>query len=183
MTMSLSFKSRSIRPRSIRRPWVRHRSLAAASLLAACGVLAGCVYDAAPGTTLPDLSRDATQPELALLDHVLRGYFVGAGSGVDRPTTCASLAPEPLGAAREQELIVRFVRLAPLSRCEARNEDAIDSITGETATVVRVYEFACTEPTRCTAWATVPGRPATRHAMHYEQGAWRFTSDRRIIAE
>ena len=127
------------------------------------------------------LAGDREQPVLALFEHVLTGYFAGAGAG--GPTTCARLSPGPLSAAQEQALIVRFVRLAPADRCQTGAQGPVDAITGDPAQVVQVYQFACQSAELCSAWVAVPGAPATRYAMRFEGGVWRFDSDRRVIAE
>jgi hypothetical protein len=126
------------------------------------------------------LAYDAEQPLLALFEHVLTGHFAAAGA--DPPTTCAVLRSGRLSAEQEQALISRFVRLAPASRCAAEGEGWRDTRTGAPAQVIEVYDFVCREPLRCTGWAIAPLRPATRYAMHYEDGAWRFTADLRMIA-
>ena len=84
---------------------------------------------------------------------------------------------------QETALITRFVRLAPAERCVTAAGGAADSITGTAANVVQVYEFACRSPESCSGWVLLPGRPATRYAMRYVDGAWQFDSDRRILAE
>src|SRR4051812_43447916 len=87
------------------------------------------------------LAGDRQQPVLALFEHVLTGYFAGAGA--NGPTTCARLSPQPLSAEQEQALIVRFVRLAPAERCISAGQGTVDAITGAAAQVVQVYQFAC----------------------------------------
>jgi hypothetical protein len=130
---------------------------------------------------LSPLASDREQPVLALFEHVLTGYFAGAGAS--GPTTCARLSPTPLTAEQETALIARFVRLAPAERCIAAGQGTVDAITGESAQAVQVYEFACRTPELCSGWVAAPGAPATRYAMRFEGGAWRFDSDRRIVAE
>jgi hypothetical protein len=127
------------------------------------------------------LAADREQPVLALFEHVLTGYFAGAGAS--GPTTCARLSPTPLTAEQETALIARFVRLAPAERCTAAGQGAVDAITGEPAQAVQVYRFACQNPELCSGWVQTPGAPATRYAMRFGGGAWRFDSDRRIIAQ
>ena len=127
------------------------------------------------------LAGDREQPVLALFEHVLTGYFAGAGTG--GPTTCARLSPTPLTDAQERALIARFVRLAPAERCIAAGQGTVDAITGEPAQVVQLYEFACRGTELCSGWVVTPGAPATRYAMRFEGGVWRFDGDRRIIAE
>jgi hypothetical protein len=127
------------------------------------------------------LAGDREQPVLALFEHVLTGYFAGAGASAS--TTCARLSPAPLSAEQETALIARFVRLAPGERCISAAQGNVDAITGAPAQAVQVYQFACQSAELCSGWVAVPGAPATRYAMRFESGAWRFDSDRRIIAE
>lgn len=126
------------------------------------------------------LAQDRAQPVLALFEHVLTGYF--AEFGTNAPTTCAALRPSPLSAEQEEALMVRFVRLAPASRCVAGASGTVDAITGEPASVVEVYAFTCTSPELCSGWATSSSSEATRYVMRFEGGAWRFTADLRRIA-
>jgi hypothetical protein len=143
--------------------------------------LSACASGGGEPPPLPPLAGDREQPVLALFEHVLTGYFAGAGPG--GPTTCAQLGPTPLTAEQETALIARFVRLAPAERCVAAGQGMADAITGEAAQAVQVYEFTCQSAALCSGWVAVPGAPATRYAMRFEGGAWRFDSDRRIIAE
>jgi hypothetical protein len=127
------------------------------------------------------LAEDREQAVLALFEHVLTGYF--AGLGASGPTVCPVLSPEGLTAEQEQALIVRFVRLAPAERCNSGAQGPVDAITGEAAALLQVYDFACRSPDSCTGWVQMPGAPATRYAMRFDGTAWRFDSDRRILAE
>ena len=147
--------------------------------LALC--LGACVSGGGEPPPLPRLAEDSQQPALALFEHVLAGYFAGAGASA--PTTCAALTPTPLTADQEEQLIARFVRLAPAGRCRAQGGGVVDSITDGPAALVQVYDFACRDGTVCSAWAVVPGQPATRYAMRFIGGEWRFDSDRRLLAE
>lgn len=143
--------------------------------------LGACVSGGGAPPPLPPLAEDAGQPVLALFEHVLTGHF--AAFGANPPTTCAELRPTPLSAEQEEALIVRFVRLAPASRCLATAGGPTDAITSERAALVQVYDFACPTPTQCTGWVAAPGSPAARYAMRFEGGQWRFTRDPRLIAE
>ena len=144
--------------------------------------LGACVAGGGDPPPLPPLSEDPSQPALALFEHVLTGHF--AAFGANPPTTCAVLRPGALTAEQEEELIVRFVRLAPASRCTgSADTPPRDAITNEPAAVVQVYDFACRSPTQCTGWVSAPGSPAKRYAMAYEGGQWRFTADPRLLAE
>lgn len=159
----------------------RDIAICLAPLLAASG-LAACVSGGGAPPPLPPLAEDREQPVLALFEHVLTGYFAEAGAR--GPTLCASFMPEPLSAKQEEALILRFVRLAPADRCRASEDGGWrDAITGEPAGAARVYAFACASATLCSGWAAVPGKPAIRYAMRFEDGAWRFDGDPRIIAE
>jgi hypothetical protein len=149
--------------------------------LAAVLSLGACASGGGQPPPPPPLAGDREQPVLALFEHVLTGYFAGAGAG--GPTTCARFSPEALTAEQETALITRFVRLAPAERCVSAAQGLADAITGDPAQVVQVYQFACQGPELCSGWVAVPGAPATRYAMRFEGGAWRFDSDRRIVAE
>ncbi len=143
--------------------------------------LGACTAGGGVSPTPAPLVQDQEQPVPALLEHVLTGYF--AGTGASGRTTCARFSPTPLSAEQERALIARFVRLAPAERCASAGQGAVDAITGEAAGVVQVYEFACAGPALCSGWVQAPGAPATRYAMRFEGGAWRFDSDRRILAQ
>jgi hypothetical protein len=143
--------------------------------------LGACAAGGGAPPALAPLAADREQPVLALFEHVLTGYFAGAGAS--GPTACARLSPEPLSAEQETALIIRFVRLAPAERCVIRAQGPVDAITGDPVQVVEVYQFACQNPELCSGWAQVPGTPATRYAMRFEGGVWRFDSDRRLIAD
>ena len=145
--------------------------------------LGACVSGGGGPPAPAPLAEDQAQPVLALFEHVLTGYFAGAGAGAGGPTTCARLSPTPLTAEQETALIARFVRLAPAERCIAAGQGTVDAITGAPAHLVEVYQFACQGAGPCSGWVAVPGAPATRYTMRFEGGAWRFDSDRRIIAE
>lgn len=147
-------------------------------LLAAC---APATTPADPHTGPVPLANDRAQPVLALFEHVLGDYFTAGSTSL--PTTCATLRPVPLNPQQEEALILRFVRLAPAARCRVQGSGTTDTITNQPATVVQVYDFTCADADHCTGWALQPGQPATRYALRYEAGAWRFASDRRILAE
>ena len=63
--------------------------------LGACASGSGAPPPPAP------LAEDREQPVLALFEHVLTGFFAGAGP--DAPTTCARFSPTPLEAGRASE--------------------------------------------------------------------------------
>jgi len=143
--------------------------------------LGACISGGGEPPPLPPLAEDREQPVLALFEHVLTGHF--ATFGANPPTTCAQLRPGPLSDEQEEALIIRFVRLAPASRCVAAGSGWRDAITEEPAQVIEVYDFVCRTPTQCTGWVAAPGSPAKRYALRFESGIWRFTADLRLIAE
>jgi len=143
--------------------------------------LGACTAVGGEPTALPPLAADREQPALALFEHVLTGYFAAAGA--NGPTVCAALRPAALSAAQEKALIERFVRLAPAARCVSGASGPVDAITGDPAQMVQVYDFACASADACGGWVQAPGAPATRYAMRFEGGAWKFDGDRRIIGE
>ena len=143
--------------------------------------LSACISGGGTPPALPPLAEDQEQPVLALIEHVLTGHF--AAFGANPPTTCAVLRPGPLSAEQEEALIIRFVRLAPASRCVAAGSGWRDGITGEPAQVVEVYDFACRSAAQCSGWVSAPGSPAARFAMRFEGGRWHFTRDPRLLAE
>ena len=147
--------------------------------LALC--LGACISGGGEPPPLTPLAEDQEQPVLALFEHVLTGHF--ATFGANPPTTCARLRPGPLSDEQEEALIVRFVRLAPASRCVAAGSGWTDAITEQPAQVVEVYDFACQSPSQCRGWVSAPGSPAARYAMQFDAGEWRFTRDPRLIAE
>src|SRR5688500_5685192 len=128
--------------------------------------LGACISGGGEPPPLPPLAEDQKRPVLALFEHVLTGHF--AAFGANPPTTCARLRPSPLSDEQEEALIVRFVRLAPASRCVAAGSGWRDTITEEPAQVVEVYDFACQSPTQCRGWVAAPGSPAARYAMRFE---------------
>lgn len=151
---------------------------------AALGALALTSCVSGEGLPAPErLALDQSRPQLALLEQVLREHFAGQGSGSQAPTTCATRRPRALSAEEETELMTRFVRLAPISRCRSTPGGYVDSIVGTRADVIELYDFACTDAAHCAGWITRPGQPATRHALEWREGEWHFTSDRRLLAE
>lgn len=130
----------------------------------------------------PALAHDHAAPGAALLEQALTGFFDGPGAAADPPTVCVELSPGGLPAAQEEALMARFPRLAPRDRCE-QAPGLMDRITGERAVLLQAYGFACSDADNCTGWTNAPGRPATRWTMHWQDGAWTFASDRRLIAQ
>lgn len=157
---------------------MRQVTIASAALL----LLAGCAaQQAITPPPLPRLAEDPRQPALALLEHVLTGHFAAAGPSV--PTTCAALSPTALTAAQEKALMVRQVRLAPATRCQAGEDGLVDSITGEAAQRVQVYEFACASATLCSAWVARPDAQPARYVLRFTDEAWRFDSAPQWVSE
>ena len=153
------------------------------AVVLAAGALAACVVENESKPRLPPLpplAADQGQPVLALFEHVLTGYF--AGVGPNAPTICAALRPGPLSATQEQELIARFVRLAPAARCRVEASGAVDALTEGPAVVIEIADFAC-GPAGCAGSVTLPGRPAARHALRFEEGAWRFDGNVGVVAK
>lgn len=132
--------------------------------------------------SVPTLAQDRAAPGAALLEQALTGFFDGPGAAADPPTVCVELSPGTLPAAQEEALMARFPRLAPRDRCE-QAPGLMDRITGERAVLLQAYGFTCSDPDHCTGWTNAPGRPATRWTMQWQDGAWTFASDRRLIAQ
>jgi len=149
-----------------------------ASIAVAFSLLAGACVQERPGDLAP-LAVDREQPVLALFERALATYFLDAGGSPS--TTCAQLSPAPLTAQQEEALIVRFVRLAPATRCRPEGSGVVDAVTGGPAALVQVYQFACASATQCSAWVTYPGSPSERHTIRYREGIWHDEADPRII--
>ncbi len=150
--------------------------------LLAAAALGACVNEPATAPVPPQLAEDRERPALALIEHALGEHFAGLGTAADPPTTCVELRPGGLSAEDEQALIARFPRLAPRARCETDTPPPEDGFTGERAVLVQVYDVTCSTPEQCGGWVSRPGSPAMHYAMAYAEGAWRFTGDRRILA-
>lgn len=159
-----------------------------AGLLAACAP-AGEANADLPRADLPPLALDQAEPRLALVEHVLRGYFTG--DIVDPPTVCAAVSDgrsgEALPPEQEIALIARFPRLAPLSRCGWVDSAWRDGETGEPAMVFTIHGFTCASETSCTGWASYTAAavssPADLYRMSYADGRWTFERDRRQRAQ
>ena len=132
--------------------------------------------------SLPPLAADRAAPGAALLEQALSGFFAGPGAAADPPTVCVELSPGGLPAEQENALMARLPRLAPRDRCE-QAPGLMDRITGERAVLLQAYGFACSEADLCTGWTNAPGSPATRWTMRWQDKAWTFASDRRLIAQ
>ena len=157
-------------------------------------LLSACVTEAGePGVDpdpLPALALQQDNPRLALLEHVLAGYF--ASDVVNRPTVCAAWYEDDgqLGgpsAGRETDLIARFPQLAPMARCKNTDEGWQHSLTGQAAMVFTIHEFACASDTRCSAWGGYRSNGGNSMSYYYsgewDGERWQFTRDMRIIAE
>ncbi|AKH41320.1 hypothetical protein FHS61_003217 [Altererythrobacter atlanticus] len=168
---------------------MRGIALLAAMLLAGCTTAAP---DGADGDVPPPapFANDPQQPLLALFEHVIGDYFALAGD--DAPTTCAILrdggeAGSGLTADQEEALLLRFPRLAPAGRCQWDGQQYADSITGDRATVIDIYQFACDDPRNCSGSVNIRGpgacRPAVQYSMLYAGDAWQFARSERLPGE
>ena len=149
--------------------------------------LAACAPLAPASDTLPDpvppLASLQGNPQLALLEEVLRGYF--AADIADRPTICAALHDGREEAALppedERALMERFPTLAPMSRCAVSAGRWVDGENGEAALVFAVDSLTCATATACTARAGYRNGAAAalsaRYTMDYAQGRWRFARE------
>jgi len=146
-------------------------------------LLEACVNEPAAAPSLPPLAEDREEPALALIEHVLAGYFAAQAADADPPTTCVELSPTGLSAAQEEALIARFARLAPRERCSTDVPPPSDGFTGERAVVVQVYGLECSDAAHCAAWVLRPGSSAVRYTMTFDSGAWKFAGDKRILAD
>ncbi len=155
--------------------------------------LTACVYPddsvPAPESDVPSLGSDQSQPQLALMDHLLGTYF--ASDVPSRPTICAAthdgrsevaLAPEA-----ERALMSRYDSLAPFTRCAWLEEGWQDSETGEPAMVFTVHSFSCTATDNCSGFGGyIAGQTSSMsnlYTMRYTGGAWAFDRDPRLVGE
>ncbi|RIV89041.1 hypothetical protein [Aurantiacibacter zhengii] len=157
-------------------------------------LLSACVTEAGETVANPDplpaLALQQDNPRLALLEHMLAGYF--ESDVINRPTVCAAWYGDDgqLGgpsAGEETALIARFPQLAPMARCTNTAQGWQDSETGEAAMVFTIHEFACASDTSCSAWGGYRSNGGNSMSYLYNgewDGArWQFTRDMRIIAE
>lgn len=163
-------------------------TMRAAWLFAPFALLAACAPADTPSENptdlppvYPPLANFQSQPLLALAEHALTQYF--SADATSLPTTCLTVRPAALPAGQEEQLILRFSRLAPAGRCRVQGAGYVDAITDKPAAVVQIYDFACANAAQCTGWAMLPGQPTARYVMTFEGGAWRFAADRRVLAE
>ena len=163
-------------------------------LIVAAGslALAGCAPLAEQGgqmPTMPALAGQQGNPRLALLEHVLTGYFASDIS--NRPTICAAVhdgrEEDALTPEDEIALIERFDRLAPLSRCTLTPEGWRDMETEEPALVFSLHSFSCAAPDRCTGWAGYNAGAAASmsylYTMEWGGNTWTFARDPRALAQ
>jgi len=167
---------------------MRKTAVSIASLaLCACAYLASDTS----GTTdpLPPMALQKDEPRLAMLEHVLAGYF--SSDITNRPTVCASWhdgrEEEALPPEEETALIARFPQLAPMTRCSRTANGWRDTETDEPALVFTLHTFTCASETSCSAWGGY--RSNGDNSMSYlyrgewDGDEWQFTRDMRIIAE
>lgn len=163
-------------------------------LIAAGGslALAGCAplaQDDAGMPPLPALAAQQANPRLALLEHVLAGYF--ASDITNRPTVCAAVQDgrevNALPPADEIALIERFDRLAPLSRCSQVGGRWRDAESEEPALVFSLHSFTCSSEASCTGWAGYSAGAAASmsylYTMAWNGEEWAFTRDPRALAQ
>ncbi|GAA0277391.1 hypothetical protein GCM10009127_17720 [Alteraurantiacibacter aestuarii] len=156
-------------------------------LLASCAVPEDPVPT--PDNGLPSLAADRSQPQLALMDHILGNYF--ASDVPLRPTICASthdgrsevaLAPEA-----ELALMTRYEALAPFARCASIDGVWQDSETGGPAMVFTIHSFSCPDADHCSGFGGyVAGQTnsmSVQYTMAFADGGWTFTRDPRLIGE
>lgn len=161
--------------------------------LALLALLGGCVNPEEAvenaGYELPALAADRSQPQLALLDHLLGEYFA---SDVDnRPTVCASVvdgrSEVALPPEQEQALIARYEELAPFSRCGWIGNAWRDTETGDPAIVFTIHSFTCADQERCSAFAGYTAGQTNsvsyRYTMDWGGAEWNFERHPRIIAD
>ena len=160
--------------------------------LAAMGglLLAGCVPLAdVEAPAMPALAAQQANPRVALLEHVLAGYF--ASDITNRPTVCAAVhdgrEDDALPPDDEVALIERFDRLAPLSRCSLTAAGWRDAETEEPALVFSLHSFTCSSEASCSGWAGYNSGAAASmsylYKMEWGGSEWAFTRDARALAQ
>ncbi|MFB0611224.1 hypothetical protein [Aurantiacibacter poecillastricola] len=155
--------------------------------------LSACVVSGEDAARTPDpllpLAQSLEQPRLAMLEHVLAGYF--ASDIPNPPTVCASWhdgrEEEALPPEDELALMARFPQLAPMARCSRTDNGWRDTETDEPALVFTLHNFSCASEQSCSAWGGYRSDGANSMSYLY-QGEWNgtewhFTRDPRIIAE
>ena len=156
--------------------------------------LAGCTMPQEGSSThspkdLSSLAAQQDQPLLALADHVLGGYF--ASDVVSQPTVClavhdgreeAALPPED-----ERALMMRYVRLSPMSRCVRQGPSLIDGETREPALLFQLHSFTCADSEHCTGFSGYEAgdqqSPTSLYRMTWDGAAWQFQRDQRLLGD
>lgn len=156
-------------------------------------VLAACAPTGEPGAeeapVMSPLAADQSAPLLALADHMLAEYF--ASDIANRPTTCLSTSDgrEDVALSPDDELALmqRHEALAPFARCAWTPEGWTDQESGEPAIVFSVRTLTCASDSECTAWgsytAGMTASPSSLYTMHYNDGAWSFERDDRLLGD
>lgn len=130
---------------------------------------------------LPALAGNRGNPQLALADHVLAGYFAAqTGAG---PTVClatsdgrdaVALAPQD-----ERALMMRHVRLSPMSTCVERDRAWVNADSGDAALVFTLQPLSCADADHCTAFvgygAGSQDALPIRYALAWEGDGWAIT--------
>lgn len=130
---------------------------------------------------LPSLSADRGRPLLALADHVLEAYFASQSGAA--PTVCLATSDGreevALPPAEERDLMMRHVRLSPLSACKEADGAWVDAETGDPALVFAVHTLSCPDAERCTAFAGYRAgnqqAAADRYDLAWEGESWTYT--------
>lgn len=173
------------------RIWAQGATVYSAGLLA----LAGCTYPQEPArqtdadTALPSLAADKSQPLLALMDHMLHGYF--ASDVARRPTVCVAMhdgrSEVALPEEAELALMMRYEALAPFARCGWIDNAWQDTETSEPAMVFNIHSFTCADDANCSGFGGyIAGQTSSLSSMYtmkYESGAWNFTRDQRLVGQ
>jgi hypothetical protein len=154
--------------------------------------LGACVVPEDGGRTrsprdLPSLAAQQEQPLLALADHLLGNYF--ASDVVSQPTVCLAISDgreeTALPPQDERALMMRHVRLSPMSRCVRSGLSLVDGETGGPALLFAVHSFTCAEAGRCTGFAGFSAGDqqslSSLYRMTWAGGAWQFEQDRRLL--
>lgn len=165
----------------------------AASVIGTALLLAGCAHpeeqeqDTQAGTALPSLGADQSQPLLALADHLLGNYF--ASDVASHPTVCLAVSDGredvALDPEAERELMMRYEALSPLSGCALVDGGWQDAETAEHALVFTINSFTCADDAHCTGFGSYmsggQSSPSARYTLLFENDAWGFTRDDRLM--
>lgn len=165
------------------------KAIAAIATLALTACVAGVADPEGSPDPLPPIAQRLDAPRLAMMEHVLKGYF--SSDITNPPTVCASWhdgrEEEALPPADETALIARFPQLAPMARCSRTPNGWRDTETEQPALVFTLHNFTCASETSCSAWGGYRSN-GTNSMSYLYQGQWsgeewQFTRDPRIIAE